>query len=746
MINNQAFLLPEIPTLNPLSMEYESFWREQKKYIFEGYWVGGKWMPGPTYFYVNFWTILLNKGKNSKAKTAGRPMLRDLEWEKGYLYLEARGFSGFSEDHIYTCNRLYSPEEREKSIRYGLIDPKDPRIYIPAREYLPKIHSGNLGKPLFENQAKNIIDIESRGGGKSYFASACIAHNFITDGAWDYEDHLERRRQEKEQYASETLVGAIDAKYSKDLLSKFKFGYDELPGSIEYNGKRYPSPLYKEYAGSLEPSKYWEAKYQVKMGNNWVDRGSRSKIHHRTFQDNPFAANGTRPGLVLLEETGFMGNLIDALGAIKECTADGANQFGTTWMFGTGGDMSGGATFAAQSVFYNPEDYNCLAFPDRWENRATSIGYFVPATRTLNQFKNSEGITNEEMALDYLLEERAKAKQSKRVENLNNELQNRPITHSEAFLVTGVNKFPVSMLKERLAEVEGNPSKYLDAHWVGVLSYDEAASRYELIVQDDLRPIREFPLNGNKDATGAIEIFEKPQTDSMGRVPRGIYIAGIDPFDDDYSTTDSLGSIFIFNRITRRIVAEYTGRPERAVSFYETCRKLLMYYNAVALYENNWKGLFTHFTQMKCTYLLADTPVSLRDTESWTENSNKSKGVHGSGPVNAYARNLIKDYLLEPTPSNPEVLNLYRIRSLGLLKELITHNPDGNFDRVSALGMCLIYDAEFVREVIEEKKKHESFLTSSYFEKLGLLKKKSYQEETLERDELYGHPNFIPHA
>lgn len=736
MISNSAFLLSEIPKFNPLSLDYLNFWKEEKQKIFEGYWVGGKWMPGPLYMYINFWTILLNKSLNSKAKTAGRPFLRDLEWEKGYIYMEARGFSGFSEDKVYTCDRNYAPEVREKNISYGLIDPNDSRIYVPARDYLRKIHNGNLGKPLFENQAKNIIDIESRGGGKSYFASCCIAHNFITDGAWDYEDHLERRMSEKEQYSSETLVGAIDAKYSKDLLSKFKFGYDELPGSIEHNGKRYPSPLYKEYAGSLEPSKYWEAKYQVKMGNNWVDRGSRSKIHHRTFQDNPFAANGTRPGLVLLEEVGFMGNLIDSLGAIKECTADGANQFGTTWMFGTGGDMAGGATFAAQSVFYSPNDYNCLMFPDLWENRANPIGFFVPAVKTLNQFKDAEGNTNEERALEYLLGERQKAKESKRVENLNNELQNRPITHSEAFLVTGVNKFPVSMLKERLAEVEGNPGKYLDAHWVGNFVYDEAMFKYEFVVKDDARPIREFPLDGNKDAEGAIELFEKPQTDATGGVPRGIYIAGIDPFDDDYSSTNSLGSIFIFNRLTRRIVAEYTGRPERAVQFYENCRKLLMYYNAVALYENNWKGLFTHFSQMKCTHLLADTPVSLRDKESWQENTNKSKGVPGTAAVNAFARSLIKDWLLEPSPTNPEILNLYRIRSLGLLKELITHNPDDNFDRVSSLGMCLIYDSEFVREIKEETRKKDSFLTSDYFKNLGMVRKKSYQEATLEREDI----------
>jgi hypothetical protein len=33
---------------------------------------------------------------------------------------------------------------------------------------------------------------------------------------------------------------------------------------------------------------------------------------------------------------------------------------------------------------------------------------------------------------------------------------------------------------------------------------------------------------------------------------------------------------------------------------------------------------------------------------------------------------------------------LYKIRSRALLKELITYNNEGNFDRVSAMGMLML--------------------------------------------------------
>ena len=69
MISNENFILKEIPQIHPAANEYLEFWREQKRRCIEGYWSGGKFMPGNLYFYVNFWNILLNKTEHSKTKT-----------------------------------------------------------------------------------------------------------------------------------------------------------------------------------------------------------------------------------------------------------------------------------------------------------------------------------------------------------------------------------------------------------------------------------------------------------------------------------------------------------------------------------------------------------------------------------------------------------------------------------------------------------------------------------------------------
>ena len=181
-----------------------------------------------------------------------------------------------------------------------------------------------------------------------------------------------------------------------------------------------------------------------------------------------------------------------------------------------------------------------------------------------------------------------------------------------------------------------------------------------------------------------------------------------DPYDDDSSKTMSLGSIFILDLFTDEIVAEYTGRPTFAEDFYEICRKLLLMYNARCNYENNKKGCFSYFSKMNCLYLLTDTLEFLKDKDDAVGSivTNKSKGTNATQFVNNYGRRLIRDWLIKPTSIitsvNGEdvettVPSLMKIRNIALLQELSQWNPDGNFDRVSAMGMLMLLREDRLR-------------------------------------------------
>ena len=701
IINKAAFLLKEIPQFHPASEEYLLFWREEKKRCIEGYWVGGVWMPGNLYFYVNFWTILLNKTAHSKTKTPGKPFLRDLEWEFFYNWCEARGFSGFEDDKEFTCDREFIGKEN----------------YVPAAEYMRRTHKKNLGRPLWENEAKNFMMMGSRGFGKSYSVAGGVAgHEFVFDGMKSYDPELI-----KNPPSTEIVVGAGDAKYSGDILKKTQFGLDNLPGGIEIGNKFFPSPFAKQYGGSWYSGKEVIAEYKKKLGGTWKVMGSKSKIKHRTFKDNAFAANGTRPAVMVLEEIGMFSNLKASHEASVECMKNGAYKFGSCMYLGTGGDMEGGGTVDARDMFYNPDVYDMISFDDEWEDKG-KISYFVPAYRGLNQFKDDNGNTKEEPAREYLDKFRDKLKEGKNSRSaLDAELQNRPLVPSEVFLTRTGNLFPVADLLTRLSELEVS-NKERNHDYIGELYIDASEKKVQWKPNAKLKPIYNFPIRGNEDLSGCVIIYEMPYVDKDGDIPYGMYLAGTDPYDHDESTTSSLGSTFIINKLTNRIVAEYTARPETANQYYENVRRLLKFYNAKCLYENERKGLFQYLEHKHETYLLADQPEIIKDVIQHSK-VQRQKGMHMSKPLKLYGEELIKMWLLEPY-ENEGLLNLHKIRSVALLKELIAYNDTGNFDRVMAF-MMIVYHLEEVKKIkVEKEKKVSTIYDQGFWNKSLFLKKK----------------------
>ena len=712
IVNNSNFKLKEIPNLHPVLEHYErlSFWKEQKRRCIEGYWHSGKWMPGPLYYYVNFHNIQF-EDDSSVAQAFGLPFLRDIDWELFLLYEECRGFSGFDGDTKYTCDRKYGPE-KDLALKLKRITEQELKklTYVPAREYLRKNHGKQLGKPLYKNSAKHFISIQARGSGKSYSTSAMTAHNFLFDGATDYDDYLERRKL-KQYLASDTIIGAIDTKYTIPLVKKVTTALELLPGSYQLGDEMYPSPLAISFTGSLAP-------------NREATNKAGSVIRHRTFKDNPLAANGTRPNLVAIDEVGFMYNIKESWGAIEATQASKAKKSLVIWALGTGGLVSGRAALYAETIFRNPQDYNCIEFEDVFEHRG-KIGYFLPYSKTLNEFKVKPNLdTDLDLSNLFIENKRQEAKKSPDPTVYQTEIINGPMLPSEAFLVLEGSFFPTLQLKEQLAEVEGGKyAKYMEASFKGHLSFNDK-NELDFTTIQDAKPIRKFPLNKNDDKQGCIELWVKPQKNPEGVVPSHVYIGGIDVVDKDKASTSSLPSIFIMNRLTRQIVAEYTGRRQEAKEFYEICRKLLLYYNAVGMYEKNLIGLYNYFDQNKCTYLLAETPYQLRSTDTYKAGTNTSKGINASGAVNAEGRNMIKSWLQERISVTSETKVYETIYSPALIAELIMWNIDGNFDRVSALIMLMWLDSTMYKQVTQQIEKTKTFLDSDYFADMGLLKKK----------------------
>jgi hypothetical protein len=715
LINPYNYIESEIPKLHPLSYEYVEYWREQKRRCIEGYWVGGKWMPGNLYFYLNFGTILLNKSKNSKVKTPGRPKPYDFLWDFAYKWAECRGLSGFADQkELILLNELRDNNfpsdeevvqilklEKELNIRNTLAD-----------------STVSLGKPLYTNEAKNMVWMANRGPGKSYgAANIVIAHEFLFDGLTEYTDE-----SIKNPPAVEILVGAEDAKYSGDLLKKTKLTLDNLEGGFMVGETYYPSPFFKQYTGQWQASKEIIHKYKKKVGGKWKEIGTGASIKHRSYNDNPFAAQGTRPSVAVKEEIGMFKNLIATHEADEETQKNGSIKFGSTLYMGTGGDMMGGGTLDAMKMFYDPKTYNCIELPDDYENKG-SIGFFTNAVFGKTDYKDKYGITN----VDYALNKENEVRDQKRkgtIEAYEAYIQYNPLVPSEMFLAKANNIFPVIEAQNTLIALNQD-SKFTEYEKVVELYFDPKTPtgvNYRLDLTGSLKPITEFPLKDTNNIEGAVIIYEFPQ-EINGVIPNDLYIIGHDPVAQDQDGP-SLNSVYVlknkkyFNLVGHdEIVAEYIGRPSEGRHVVnDIIEKLWMFYGSPprgVYFENMVGNTKEYFEKRKKLSALCHQPKRIL---SKRDNYNSSSVVVYGYPMNnkhfkRESEQYTRDWLIEPRGKDDKdinVLNVHNIKSRFLLQQLIHYSSDGNFDAVMGFMGCIIGLNETHNQYLEtiEDKKH----------------------------------------
>ena len=397
---------------------------------------------------------------------------------------------------------------------------------------------------------------------------------------------------------------------------------------------------------------------------------------------------------------------------------------------------------AAQKIMYAPRAFNMqpiLNVYDKVGQGKREFVYFYPAYVNRNGCYNKDGISDVTKAILEVLINRYNVKYNTTDANLiTRTIAEHPIVPQEAIMRTQGNIFPVQALNQRLSEIDNNPNEYDDVYIGELLLQKDGTVKFRPNGTDI--PIREYPLKDNKNK-GAIEIYELPQKDNSGKVFPERYIIGHDPVDDDVSNTSSLTSTFVLDLLTDRIVAEYTGRQEYADDNFEIVRRLCIFYNAKCLYEQNKKGIFAYFNKMNALQWLAETPVYLKDQQIIKEigYGNKSRGVNATAAINAFADRLTREWLIKPVTITKSIKdsdeqevtlpNLMFVRSRAFLQELAAYNPNGNFDRIRAFGMAMIYRQEKIilyqgdmtKTIDEDKYKNlaenDEFFTQNYDDK-----------------------------
>lgn len=435
---------------------------------------------------------------------------------------------------------------------------------------------------------------------------------------------------------------------------------------------------------------------------NKTKQGYQSLIRGITLKNDLERIRGTRGKLVLWEEGGKFPGLLTAWRIEQPSVeTDDGKAFGLMVAYGTGG-TEGGSFDGLKELFYKPDAYNVLGFPNIWDDNAseTKCGFFVPSWSNMEslddeghqRFMDSNGNSKKELAVQELINQRNKIKDGGASQtSIDRFISERPLKPQEAVLELGKNIFPRKLLMDQLTRIRTNKKLQSMKHIVD-LSWGENGQ--VIATEKKSGDITTYHLKKDDKPSGSVVIWEYPVKDP----PFGLYIGGCDPYDHDESFTNSLGSTFIFKRIQAGeawqdvIVAEYSGRPDRAEDYYENVRKLLLFYNARLLFENERKGIYPYFTNKHCDYLLADQPDKVI-TEIFKDSKvSRRKGCHMTKQIRAYGEGLILEWLMEEY--EPGHLNIERVYSEPLIEELIENDGIKNVDRLIALCMVMLYREE----------------------------------------------------
>ena len=644
------------PNANPNS-EYGKWIREERNRCWNGYVreSDGEWVTGPLYFYMNYCPIIQSKIRKG-TKQADRIVDFPEMWEGIYW-------------------RFHYMEQARSGGLYN------------------NFLGGNHG-----------AELASRGKSKSYSMASILTRNFVLG---------------ENSTACEEIVSIATA-YQKEYLTKDGV-LNKFVSMANFCAEHTQFPR-KRLKSSLQDM-VWKMGYKDLELD--IEKGTQNSVLGVSSKDDESKLRGKRAAFIGIEEFGTFPRLIDLYNVMLPSVQEGDYVFGLMYLQGTAGDNE--SDFAgAQEIMYNPMGYNMYALPNVYDKNNQGKRYlvfFFPGYINRKGCYNRDGVSDVVQALIEILMNRYRVKYNSTDPNtVIKTIAEVPITPAEAIIKTGVNMFPVTDLTERLGQLDANPREYDDVY-VGDLTIS-SSKEVEFKPTSD-QPIREFPHKDNK-IEGAIEIYKLPEKDKSGRIFDNRYILGCDPYDDDESNTMSLGSVYVLDLWTDKIVAEYTGRPLFADDFYEICRKMCLFYNGRMNYENNKKGLFAYFSKMNCLYLLTDVLDFLKDKDMVKGSSygNKAKGTNATAAINAYARNLLRSWLLRPVPviqtidgEDQEVMvpNLYTLRSRALIKELILYNSEGNFDRISSMGMLmLLREDKMILYSGEVSKSKEEDASASY--------------------------------
>lgn len=423
----------------------------------------------------------------------------------GYVAPDGDAITGY---HYFYLN--YSPimkiEEVEYTDKYGNKRTRRERILAFPDFWIGDYYYFNAVEEA-EESGKHMAVLKARQKGFSFKGASMLVRNYeLIPGSKNFAVASEQK----------FLIG-------DGILTKAWQIMDFVDRHTEWSKQRLTSTRLERVSGFKVTDEYGKQ----------TEDGYLSSITGITLKNDPERIRGTRGKLVLWEEGGKFPNLLTAWRIEQPAveTDDGV-AFGTMIAFGTGG-TEGGQFDGLKDLFYKPDAYNVLSFPNIWDDGQsdTKCGFFVPAYENMDgfdedgnkRFMDKDGNSLREKAIEELIRQRNKIKEGgASQQSIDRFVSERPMKPQEAVLELGKNIFPRKLLMDQLTKIRTNTKLKNMKHVVDLLWDGDGGVK---AVEKKSGDITTYHLKKDDKPHGSVVIWEYPVTDA----PFGLYIGGCDP-------------------------------------------------------------------------------------------------------------------------------------------------------------------------------------------------------------------------
>ena len=444
----------------------------------------------------------------------------------------------------------------------------------------------------------------------------------------------------------------------------------------------------------------WQQQIEVKVGNRKTKRGLKSKIQGASFEKNATTGVGGPTTYFFHEEAGIAPKMMDTYEYLRPAMTSGMLTTGVFIAAGSVGDLD--QCNPLKEMILNPTINDIYAVESNLLDKDGTIGLsglFIPEQWSMPPHIDEYGNSKIEEALEAIFTERERWKDELNPEQYQLRISQKPTNIAEGFAYRKESIFPQGLLSKQLKRIEEKEYSYDFIE----LERDESG----IIAKKSRKlPISQFPVNKKQtDKTGVLVVWEKPTKNPEF----GTYYASIDPVSEGKTTTsDSLCSIFVYKNpveVTRetssgletfierdKIVASWCGRYDDINKTHEQLEKIIEWYNAWTVVENNISLFIQHMiSRRKQKYLVPKQQILfLKDLGSnrtvYQEYGWKNTGTLFKNHLISYGLEFLREVTDEETDQNGTVtkqtFGVERIPDPMLIKEMLAYYPGLNVDRM----------------------------------------------------------------